>query len=207
MTIGELAVIRTGLVTTRTKRTAGGSDEYQYTMLNLKCISQDGGIDLAQTEPYFLSKSLKDDYFTNNGDILVRLSSPYTPILINKSEWCGLLVPSHFAIIRAKLPLALPEYLYWTLCREKNRITFMQNCSGSHVLGTIGAGVIASLPVTMLSLEQQRTLGQIMLLAEKEQQLLDRLSREKKKYNTLLLNQIYGTMKGGVRSDAQTEDR
>ena len=197
MTIGEIAVIRTGLVTTRTKKTASGSDEYTYEMLNLKCISQDGYIDIAQTEEYRISKPLKDEYFTKNGDILIRLSTPYTPILINKSEWCGLVVPSHFAIIRADQQKVLPEYLFWTLRREKNRIAMIQNSSGSAVLGTIGAGVIASLPITLLPLEQQCTLGKMILLSEKEQELLDRLSTEKKKYNTLLLNIIYDNMKRG----------
>lgn len=200
MTIGELATVRTGLVTTRTKKNAAGSDEYKYAMLNLKCITPEGNIDLSQTESYTISKQLKDGYLTQMGDILIRLSTPYTPILIDKSEWCGLVVPSHFAIIRVDGNFALPEYLYWTLCREKNRIAFVQNSSGSMVLGTIGTGTISALPINPLPLEQQRILEQLILLSEREQELLDRLSVEKKKYNTLLLNKIYDNMKRGNRT-------
>ena len=75
----------------------------------------------------------------------------------------------------------------------------MQNSSGSAAFGTISSGFIASLPITLLSLSEQKILGALMCLSERERELLDRLSAEKKKYNNLLLNQIYDNMKRGNR--------
>ena len=197
MTINDIAVVRTGLVTARKKKDAASLGTYKYQLLNLRCIANEGYIDKDYIEPYELSEELKDDYLTRMGDILIRLSAPYTAVLINKPELCGIVVPSHFAIIRVDERYALPGYVFWVLRREKNKITMMQNSSGSTAFGTISSGLISSLPITLLPLHEQQTIGDLLCLSEREQELLQKLSEEKKTYNILLLNQIYDNMKRG----------
>lgn len=197
MTISEIASVRTGLVTARKKKEASSSCTYNYRLLNLKCISNEGYINESYIESYKLSSELKEDYLTQMGDILVRLSAPYTAVLIERPELCGIVVPSHFVIIRVDKRFASPEYIYWSLKRDKNRITMMQNSSGSTAFGTISSGLIASLPITLLPLNEQNIMGNLLRLTEREQELLNKLAVEKKVYNTLLLNQIYDQMKRG----------
>ena len=199
MTINDIAVVRTGLVTARKKKDAASLGTYKYQLLNLRCIANEGYIDKEYIEPYELSEELKDDYLTRMGDILIRLSAPYTAVLINKPELCGIVVPSHFAIIRVDERYALPGYVFWVLRREKNKITMMQNSSGSTAFGTISSGLISSLPITLLPLQEQQIIGDLLCLSEREQELLQKLSEEKKTYNTLLLNKIYDNMKRGNR--------
>lgn len=196
MTINELATVRTGLVTAR-KKPEAGQTVYQYRLLNLKCIAEEGYIQIHAIEPYEASMELKPDYFTRMGDVLVRLSAPYTAVFINREELCGLLVPSHFAIVRVRQGMAEPEYLYWLLRRNKNRIKMMQNSSGSTAFGTISTGLISALSVTPLPLTKQRALGELLILTEREQELLHRLAVEKKKYSALLMDEIYNKMKRG----------
>ena len=197
MTINEIAVVRTGLVTVRKKKEVAYSRTREYQLLNLKCITNDGKINKAYVETEELPVGLKDDYITRSGDILIRLSAPYTAVLIDKPSLCGIVVPSHFAIIRVDRQYASPEYIFWTLRRDKNRITMMQNSSGSTAFGTISSGLIASLPITLLPLHEQQIIGDLLRLSEREQELLNILAEEKKTYNTLLLNQIYDNMKRG----------
>ena len=197
MTINDIAVVRTGLVTARKKKDTASLGTYKYQLLNLRCIANEGYIDKNYIEPYELSEELKDDYLTRMGDILIRLSAPYTAVLINKPELCGIVVPSHFAIIRVDERYALPGYVFWVLRREKNKITMMQNSSGSTAFGTISSGLISSLPITLLPLHEQQIIGDLLCLSEREQELLQKLSEEKKTYNALLLNQIYDNMKRG----------
>ena len=197
MTINDIAVVRTGLVTARKKKDAASLGTYKYQLLNLRCIANEGYIDKNYIEPYELSEELKDDYLTRMGDILIRLSAPYTAVLINKPELCGIVVPSHFAIIRVDERYALPGYVFWVLRREKNKMTMMQNSSGSTAFGTISSGLISSLSITLLPLHEQQIIAELLCLSEREQELLQKLSEEKKTYNTLLLNQIYDNMKRG----------
>lgn len=197
MTIGEIAVVRTGLVTMREKKKISFSRVREYRVLNLKCIADEGYIDKKHIEADELPVELKDDYLTRMGDILVRLSAPYTAVLIDQSDLCGIVVPSHFAIIRVDNRYTVPEYIFWSLRREKNRITMVQNSSGSTAFGTISSGLIASLPITLLPLHDQQNIGDLLRLTEREQELLNKLAEEKKTYSALLLNQIYDNMKRG----------
>ena len=52
-------------------------------MLNLKCIAAEGYIDLAFAEEYQAKEKLKPELFTQEGDVLIRLSFPYTSVLID----------------------------------------------------------------------------------------------------------------------------
>lgn len=197
MTINDISVVRTGLVTARKKKNDSSLKTYEYRLLNLKCIANEGYIEKTYIEPYELSEELKEDYLTRMGDILVRLSAPYTVVMIDQSDLCGIVVPSHFAIIRVDKRYAVPEYVFWSLRRDKNKIIMMQNSSGSTAFGTISSGLISSLPITLLPLQEQKMVGNLMILSEREQKLMQKLAIEKKKYNALLLNQIYDNMKRG----------
>ena len=73
----------------------------------------------------------------------------------------------------------------------------MQNSSGGAAFATISSGLIANLPITLLPLEKQQIIGEVMRLSEKEQRLLSDLLIEKKKYNSALLDIIYKEIKRG----------
>lgn len=195
MRLDEVATVRTGAVTGRKKAEDGIQSSFRYKMLNLKCIAADGYIDLAFAEKYQAKEKLKLELFTQEGDVLIRLSFPYTSVLIDDNS-CGFVVPSHFAIIRANRKKVLPEYILWFLRRESTYQQILQNSSGSTAFGTISSGFFGSLNIRVLSIEKQKALGQLLLLSNKEQELLHRLAKEKAIFNKEALNIIYDKFKG-----------
>lgn len=197
MILENIASIRTGVVATRKK--AGEKDPIvcEYNLINLKCASPTGYLDLQYVEKLQTSEELKPEYFTQMDDILVRLSAPYTSILITKEEWCGYLVPSHFAIIRVDKTIALPEYILWLLKRESTKQKILQNISGNGVFGTINSKFFSSLPVRNLPLNKQCIIGQMQILSEREQELLHKLTVQKEIYNKLIVDKIYDSVKRG----------
>ena len=194
MRLDEVATVRTGAVTGRKKAEEGMRSSFRYKMLNLKCIAAEGYIDLA-FEEYQAKEKLKPELFAQEGDVLIRLSFPYTSVLIDDNS-CGLVVPSHFAIIRANRKEVLPEYILWFLRRESTYQQILQNSSGSTAFGTISSGFIGSLNIRIFSKEKQKALGQLLLLSNKEQELLYRLAKEKAVFNKETLNIIYDKFKG-----------
>lgn len=195
MRLDEVATVRTGAVTGRKKAEEGTRSSFRYKMLNLKCIAAEGYIDLAFAEEYQAKEKLKPELFAQEGDVLIRLSFPYTSVLIDDNS-CGLVVPSHFAIIRANRKEVLPEYILWSLRRESTYQQILQNSSGSTAFGTISSGFIGSLNIRIFSKEKQKALGQLLLLSNKEQELLYRLAKEKAVFNKETLNIIYDKFKG-----------
>lgn len=196
MRLDEVATVRTGAVTGRKKAEEGVQSSVGYKMLNLKCIAAEGSIDLGFAEEYQAKEKLKPDFFTQEGDVLIRLSSPYTSVLIDNNS-CGFVVPSHFAIVRADRRKVLPEYILWFLRRESTYQKIQQNSSGSTAFGTISSGFIGSLNIRLFPKDKQKALGQLLLLSNKEQELLHRLAKEKAVFNNEALNIIYDKFKGG----------
>ena len=197
MLLENVATIRTGVVTTRKK--AGEKDPiiYEYKLLNLKCAATAGYLDLQYSETLGTTEPLKPEYFTQMDDILVRHSAPYTAIMITREEWCDYLVPSHFAIIRVDKTVASPEYILWFLRRESTKQKILQNISGSGAFGTINSKFFSTLSIRSLPLKKQKTIGQMQILSEKEQELLHKLTAQKEIYNKLLIDKIYDSVKRG----------
>jgi len=184
LVLGEYTVIRTGLTFSR-KEALPGENCHFYPALSLKNVKEDGQVLLTEIENYSAVEPLKDDYFTQVGDVLLRLNAPYTAGFITKKE-TGLLVPSHFAIIRTK-EMVDPRYLRWWLTKKRN--WFFKVASGGAVMGTISSGYVALMPFKPPSLEKQRKIGDILELLNKEQQLFSMLAAKKKQLiDNVLIN-------------------
>ena len=175
MRLGEYATVRTGLVLSR-KEAQPGESRHIYRALSLKNVTEDGQILLAEVENYCASEALKEEYFTHGDDVLLRLSAPYTAVLITEKE-AGLLLPSHFAIIRTDKTVD-SRYLYWWLTKNKKR--FYKIASGGAMMGTISSGYIAEMTFEPPSMKQQQKIGYLLRLANREQQLLYLLRIKKK---------------------------
>ena len=197
MQLEELASVRTGLVTARKKPKENQRPTKKYTLINLKCINASGYLNTIAAEEYLSSEVLKADFFTQKGDILVRLSAPYTAVMIKEDNECGYLVPSHFAIIRVDRRRALPEYILWFLKKESTRQQILQNSSGSSAFGTISSGFLGTLNIRSIPLPKQKMLGELQILSEREQELLEKLAKQKKIYNQFMINTIYESVKRG----------
>ena len=197
MILDDVATIRTGVVATRKRAVNTDSAVCTYNLINLKCASTGGYLDLRYAEKLQTVEPLKQQFFTQMNDILIRLSTPYTTIMITKDEWCGYLVPSHFAIIRVDKSVVLPEYILWLLKQESTKQKILQNISGSGVFGTINSRFFNSLIVPNLPLKKQRIIGQMQMLVEKEQELIRELASQKAIYNKLLFDKIYDSVKRG----------
>lgn len=186
MKLKQIADVRTGIVVTRKKATDISKDNKKYKMINLKCINEKGFIDYSLAEPFETKERLLRDCLTKRGDIIIRLSVPYTAILVKNSNEEGFVIPSHFAIIRADEKKVVPEYLKWVLRSNRVQQQIRKNNSGSSGFGTISSGFFANLEIKLPPLERQQIIGKILMLAEREQELLYTLAEEKEKYNHAL---------------------
>ena len=116
MKLQDLASVRSGLVLSR--KQAKEPSEYRYPLINLRCIQQEGTIQLKEADIYEAKEPLKEEYLSQSGDIIVRLTAPYTAVLIDETT-SGMVVSSNFVVIRVEDKSLLPEYLFWLLNTEK----------------------------------------------------------------------------------------
>lgn len=193
MKLQDLASVRSGLVLSR--KQAKEPSEYRYPLINLRCIQQEGTIQLNEADIYEAKESLKEEYLSQSGDIIVRLTAPYTAVLIDKTT-SGMVVSSNFVVIRVVDKGLLPEYLFWLLNTEKIKRKIYENAT-SNMLGAVNARFLADFELAILSVEDQRKIAQFNLMAKRERQLLRMLADEKQKYYAGVLNQAYKRAKKG----------
>ena len=74
MKLRDLASVRSGLVLSR--KQAKEPSEYRYPLINLRCIQQEGTIQLNEADIYEAKEPLKEEYLSQSGDIIVRLTAP-----------------------------------------------------------------------------------------------------------------------------------
>lgn len=193
MKLQELASVRSGLVLSR--KQAKEASEYRYPLINLRCIQQDGTILLNEADIYIAKELLKGEYLSQSGDIIVRLTAPYTAVLIDETT-SGMVISSNFVVIRVENKGLLPEYLFWLLNTEKIKRKIYENAT-SNMLSAVNARFLAEFELDLLSMEDQRKISQFNLLAKREGQLLRNLAAEKEKYYVGVLNKVYKRAKEG----------
>lgn len=194
MKLGELGTVRSGLVLAR--KQSKGKSEYRYSLLNLRSVLPDGSVDKSQVEVFYTVEPLKQEYISQKGDLIVRLTAPYTAVLID-DETTGMVISSHFLVIRIDSNLVLPEYLFWLLNSSKVKRQMFGSATGN-VLGAVKTSYLAEFDLKVIPLEQQRKLAELNFLAKRECQLLKELAEQKKKYNACLLEQVYQNAKRGI---------
>ena len=193
MKLGQLATVRSGLVLSRKQaRTPTG---IRYPLLNLRSIHPDGYIEMEQLDVFEAADDLSSEYLTQTGDIVIRLTSPYTAVLIDEAL-IGIVVSSNFVIIRANPRKILPGYLVWLINTPKIRRTIYENTS-SNMLGAINARFFSEFDIPPLPITQQQKIAEIYSLAQRESKLLRQLSEQKERYYSLLLRSIHTNLKKG----------
>lgn len=177
--IDKIAYIQTGLVATRKKATSKDSDFFKYKMLSLKSFEPSGKLITNELEWFKSNEELEGKYLTHLGDIVIRLTAPYTAICINKSE-TELLVPSNFAIIRIEDNSFLPEYVSMFLNSEKMENEFKRS-SVSTTIPLIKTSYLREVEIPEKKLEMQKKLLKFNDLQKKEIILVNNIIKEKLK--------------------------
>ena len=193
MKLGNMALVRSGLVLGR--KQAREKTEYRYPLLNLKSIHPSGCIDTSLCETFDAVEPLNPEYLTHTGDVVIRLTAPYTAVLITEGLE-GYVIPSSFVVVRANKNLLLPEYLFWLI----NSQSVKRQISESEVrtiLGSVKPRYFADYEMDAFPLSHQRVLAELNELAHRETRLLAELAAEKEKYYDLMINQLFTEMKRG----------
>ena len=186
MKLNDLSSVRTGLVLSR-KEAKTADKSHEYRLLNLKSVSEDGTIIIDETIPFYASEELSPNYLTQIGDIVVKTSEPYTAAFITE-EYEGLVIPSHFVVVRVDEAKTLPQYIAWYLNKDRIKKAFRMSCTGT--LKQIKPSMVGETDIKLPTHERQRQVVELYELSRKEIQLLEKLMRQKEAYYKTLINKV-----------------
>lgn len=191
MKLGEIASVRSGLVLSR--KLARENPVQRYRLLNLRSITPEGYINLNETDVFDAKEPLPREYLSQVGDIVIRLSAPYTAVLIDE-ESEDMVVSSNFVIVRTDPQVLLPEFLYWLLNTSEVKHRMFEN-SSSNMLGAVKPKFFADYEITPLPIPEQQKIAAINALAKAESKLLRQLANAKKQYYESILHNTYNEIK------------
>ncbi len=193
MRLGSVSTVRSGLVLARKQARQG--EGMRYPVLNLRCIRPDGTINTDEIDVFHTTELLAPEYLTHIGDIVLRLTAPYTAVLIDEGL-TGIVISSSFVIIRTDKRQLMPEYLFWFLNTSDTKRIIYDNATGS-MIGAIKPKYFTEFEVDLLPMDDQRQIATLNCLARKEVQLLAQLAEQKKNYYDKVLEKIHHEMKRG----------
>jgi restriction endonuclease S subunit len=194
--LGDISSITTGQVIKRKEARPGDVDAIQYRILTLKSFDEDGYLVKEELDTFKASEEIESKYITSKGDIVVRLSMPFTTITIDK-ESEGILIPSLFVVIRINSNDILPSYLSLYLNSNKMKKQYIREARGSaiQILKTSAFKEFEIMIPDMSIQEQAVTLNELMM---REKRLLQLLIKENNKRNQIILEKmITGGLKHG----------
>jgi len=180
MYLGEIARIKVGLVVSRKKAEVDLEVKAKYPLISLKNIQADGTFTDEPIEIFKSKEVLDAEYFTREGNILVRLSHPNTAVLIDKEQE-GLLIPSYFANVEIIDTNVLPGYVAWYLNTDKVKGELLKSQMGSHIPST-NKQILEKISIPELDLDKQQKITEIQQLYRKEKSLYQKLMAEKEKF-------------------------
>ena len=193
MKLQDLASVRSGLVLSR--KQAKEPVGYPYRSINLRAIQPDASINLSEVDVYQAKEPLKPEYLSQIGDIIVRLTAPYTAVLVDETTE-GMVISSNFVVIRIESEKLLPEYLFWLLNTQSVKRDIYENAT-SNMLGAVNAKFLAEIEIALLPIAEQHKLAQLYLTSRREIRLLRELAEEKERYYAKFLEQTYKKLKRG----------
>lgn len=186
--LGDISSITTGQVIKRKEARPGDVDAIQYRILTLKSFDEDGYLVKEELDTFKASEKIESKYITSKGDIVVRLSMPFTTITIDK-ESEGILIPSLFVVIRINSNDILPSYLSLYLNSNKMKKQYIREARGSaiQILKTSAFKEFEINIPDMRTQEQAVTLNELMM---REKRLLQLLIEENNKRNQIILEKM-----------------
>lgn len=192
MKLGDMASVRSGLVLAR--KDAKKVSPWLYKGLTLRSFNPEGYIDIDQLDTYHATEALNPVYLTRAGDVVIRLTAPYTAVLIDEQTE-GCVISSNFVVIRTDRTRLIPAYLAWLLNTEAEKRKIFENAS-SNMLAAIKSKYFLDYDLADLPLAEQLKIADLNNLARRETKLLRELAAEKEKYYAHMIASVQKRMRG-----------
>ena len=188
--IGDIAAVRTGLVIARKKAQLDSPSKIEYEQISLKYFGT--GVTLNKPEKekdiFVAAEKIDRKYFTQKGDVVVRLRAPSSAVYIGKEDE-GLLMHSLLAVIRVKSNKVDAKYLAYYLNAQATQRILKQDVKGT-AIPMLKTKDLERLAVILPPVEKQKVLVRFLELADKERALLYRLAEEKLRLSQAFLDTI-----------------
>lgn len=187
LTINDIAEVGSGLVIARKKVIYKKDAIKSYKQLNLRAINKNGYIIESELEILDAKEIIDEYYLTHKGDIIIRLTDPFTAVYIDK-DMEGIVISSNFCIVRCKENYS-GEFLTYYINSDKAKKELFSNLQGS-IMKNINMTAIADLEIPNIPHDKQLKMGNLLVAQTKKLIILDKIKELEIKQQKALLDKI-----------------
>lgn len=188
--IGEMGIsIMTGQIMSRIAAKADIGEEVvdQRRVIIPKAINEDGSISVEAMPVEDLKIVPDENKMTKNGDIVIKLSTPYDAAMIDvDTEGC--VVPSFCAIVRNNGSVSnnyLLAFLNSKVCKKQ-----LTDQVAGQAMTILSVGKIKNVVIPVPSIEKQREIGEAFLKSRNKINMIKRIMELEAKRNDALIEEI-----------------
>ena len=186
--LDDIAIVRTGLVVARKKAQLDSVEKVEYSQVSLRCFGSGIKLDHLHTDAFVSAHKIDTKYFTQEGDILVRLRSPSLALYIEKEDE-GLLINSLLSVIRVNKQNVDAKYIaYYINSKSAKRLLILD--TQSTAIPMVRNKDLENLEIVLPPLKEQQRLVSYLDTAQKEQDLLQQLINEKQQLSQTILDTV-----------------
>ena len=191
MKLGEIADIVGGQNMTRISTDeASGKSPRNVKVLVPKAIAE-GNVIEEDLGAAGIQKEIDADRYTKEGDIIIKLSSPYDSALIRSGQE-GIVIPSFCAAIRVKEDTYNKDYLTALLNTKIVRDSLAARVAGS-IRPMIRILDLKDLDLPSIPAEDMEDIGKAFFLSSKKRRLLqEMISLEKEIMDNIIIESVEG---------------
>ena len=156
----ELCTIKTGAPTSRAKKIAEGVEPKEVKVLLPRAMQ--GGSIIDEGLAIEAVGEVKDENFTHEGDVVIKLSTPYDSVYIDETHE-GIMITSFGMVLRKKAEAELDmQYLSMFLNLPQTNSVLQAVSTGQSVaMAMLKRQTVADIEVPLLPLERQQQLASL----------------------------------------------
>ena len=186
--IKNIASVNTGVVTARKKVKFSSKEKIDYKQISLKCFTNNINIDKTNVDIFTSFEKIDSKYFTQEGDVVVRLRAPSLAVYIKKEDE-GLLINSLLAVIRSKSDKIDMKYLAYYINSKYAQRILKQDVKGT-AIPMLKTKDLENLHISLPTIKRQKEIVKFLELADRERELLLSLAHEKKQLTDAIFDTI-----------------
>ncbi len=187
MKIKEIAEVGSGLVVARKKAILEKEIVKSYKQLNLKAFNRNGYIDLEELEVLNAKEIIDDYYLTHEGDIIVRLTDPFTAVYIDKDRE-GIVITSNFCIIRCSKKYSA-EFLSYFINSDKAKKMLLGNLQGT-IMKNINMSAVGEIQIPNILVAKQKIIGKLLRAQTKKIIVLNKMKELEEKQQKAIFEKV-----------------
>lgn len=181
MKLEKVADVNIGVVLKRKEAIYNGNKTKKYKVFNIRCYE-----DNIEYDDFYSMENL-ENYITQKGDLIFRLSLPSKIILVDeKTE--GLLINNLYCIIRCKNKKINNNFLKWFL-EGKEAMRQLEKIIIGTAVKSIPVAKLRIIEIPNINFEKQDKIAKLISKWDKQKELYEQMLIQKNNYYNSIINE------------------